>query len=138
MSNSYKMVLFPCNCSPDGDCGKGAGLATWFAHTSGTFHLYQKACGEWEKVLALDEWDVEYLVQVSDCDSECIGWGEERDAIEKVRFGNIDYNGIKAIRKDERNKVIEGIFDFVFNYDMELHVMNDILAKLNQLKEQKK
>ena len=41
---------------------------------------------------------------------------------------------IQDARKDERNKVIEGIFDFVFNYDMELHVMNDILAKLNQLK----
>lgn len=41
---------------------------------------------------------------------------------------------LNLARKDERNKVIEEIFDFVFNYDMELHVMNDILAKLNQLK----
>jgi len=37
-------------------------------------------------------------------------------------------------RKDERDTLISEIHNYIFEYDMELHVMNDILTKLNELR----
>lgn len=105
------MVEFPCQCSPDGDCGKGAGLATWFAHTSGTFHLYEKTCGEWRKVLTLDESEVKHLLRVSDYDSECDSWGKEFDKIEKVRYGSFSANPLKTNPLEAHSGVLKDTGD---------------------------
>jgi len=108
MSSTKKLINFPCECSPAGDCGKGAGLATWFFHTAGTFHLFQKTCGKWELVLSLDEHEVSHLQEVLNIDydtsDKTFGWGEEYDAIYETMFDKKKYEELIIGHTNDRGR----------------------------------
>ena len=58
----------------------------WIRDVETTKQIEPNTLYYFEPNLSLDEIEVEHLLKVVDYDSECDGWGEEFDKIDKVRF----------------------------------------------------
>lgn len=89
MSSTYRKIEYPCDCGCNyGSCSEINAFAIWDYHTAGTFSLYNRHHGKWEKLVTLDQSNVEWLRKVLDCENEeCTDWTpEDWEAFKKIRL----------------------------------------------------